>query len=270
MRIRVEAARAAQTASLEPDDGARAGTIRAGTDFRRMNACRPGVHISNLMPRAPLETREYSANVLMLMVKGAWVGEANPITVISVGSRRIQVIKVLSELLQIPLPEARTLLSSLPCNIPVVGGTEVRDRWEAALLDTGASVQRTFTAVVGEKPDWVITQGVEQSSESGRHEVHLIDGGRGTMASIDVIRVVSEYSRLGLFEAKELVEGGESCWRTNDEGQAMHLKRDLEDAGAYVEYRIVEQLRHSCAPHASSRYPAAHWSATRVDGPRPS
>ncbi len=75
----------------------------------------------------------------------------------------------------------------------------------------------------------------EAEEEKSMFSVVLTDGGA---EKINVIKVVREYTDLGLMEAKQMVEGAPQTVKENvPKEQAEEMKKKFEEAGAKVELK---------------------------------
>jgi len=138
------------------------------------------------------------------------------VALVRVGENRLEVIKVVRQLTNLGLKEAKDLVDGAPSVIlHSVGEAEARAA-TIKLEDAGARVEV-----------W-----------EARFNVVLVEvGGK----KIQVIKVVRQLTNLGLKEAKDLVDGAPSII-LHDVGKAEadDAKDKIEDEGATVEIKEIE------------------------------
>ncbi len=141
------------------------------------------------------------------------------------GPEKIEVIKVVRHYTKLGLAEAKRLVESAPgAACPELYADTVEN-----MTRDLARVGATFEIASGSGTPF----SPKETGTGPKYAVTLTDLGRN---KIDVIKVIREYTDLGLKEAKELAESAPAvvCSGVSQE-TAEKIKRDLEDAGARAE-----------------------------------
>ena len=152
---------------------------------------------------------------------------AYEVYLISPGERIINSIKVVRQYTSLGLKEAKELVESAPRAVCTGVAGDVAEDMKRAFEDIGARAQIRVIGAVGRIPE-------DSDSEFG-YVVILNDSGS---EKIEVIKVVRQYTTLGLKEAKDLVESVPRlvCAGLTKEA-AERLERELEAVGAAAEVR---------------------------------
>jgi large subunit ribosomal protein L7/L12 len=144
---------------------------------------------------------------------------------VSVGPEKIEVIKVIREYTDLGLKEAKELAESAP-----------RVVWSDVPRDEAENMKRDLEnagAIAEIRGDSGFGWNTQDSDNAPRYVVFLHDPGS---KKIEAIKIVRNYTGLGLKEAKELVE---SAPRTVCSGisreAAENMKTELDHAGALAE-----------------------------------
>jgi large subunit ribosomal protein L7/L12 len=143
------------------------------------------------------------------------------------GTDKIAVIKVIRHYTNLGLKEAKDLVESAP-GVAVPGLTQDAARQMVQDLErVGAAAEITDDSGFG----W----GPKEAAPGPGCEVTLTELGPN---KIEVIKVIREYTSLGLKEAKDLAESAPAvvCSGISDQ-TAEKMRRDLERAGARAEVR---------------------------------
>jgi ribosomal protein L7/L12 len=143
------------------------------------------------------------------------------------GPNNIEVIKIVRNYTGLGLKEAKDLVESAPGAVCPGLTEQAAEEMKRDLERVGATARVTGDTVFGWAP--------KRSESKPGYAVILLDPGP---EKIEVIKVIRNYTDLGLKEAKELAEytPGEVCSGVTEE-VAEKMKRDLEHAGATAEVK---------------------------------
>jgi large subunit ribosomal protein L7/L12 len=154
----------------------------------------------------------------------------------AIGSRKIEVIKVVREMTNLGLTEAKTLVDSAP--VAVV--SSVKREYAAwaiqQLTNAGATATTQAVDVVSRGVPSPSSNATQASFSSGEtYQVILTQTGS---KKIEVIKVIRAYTNLGLAEAKAMSEQFPSVILSQaDASTAQRLLQDLQRAGAKADVR---------------------------------
>jgi ribosomal protein L7/L12 len=139
------------------------------------------------------------------------------------GPNKIQVIKVIRTYTRLGLKEAKELADAPPCVLATWDDATRLERFRADLVAEGASASVRSANAPPAQPR-------EDSVPVAGEGITLLELGPN---KIQVIRVVREYTRLGLKEAKELVESAPcAVGQKLDVLRLQDFVRDLREVGA--------------------------------------
>ncbi len=143
------------------------------------------------------------------------------------GPNNIEVIKIVRNYTGLGLKEAKGLVESAPGAVCPGLSEQAAEEMMRELERVGATAQVTGDTVFG----WA----ANRLENKPGYAVILLDPGP---EKIEVIKVIRNYTDLGLKEAKELAEStpGEVCSGVSED-VARKMKRDLEHVGATAEVR---------------------------------
>lgn len=154
------------------------------------------------------------------------MGEKNcEVFLVSEGPRKIEVIKVIRAYTDVGLKEAKELAESTPATVWSGVAEDVAGNMKRDLENAGATAEvrpASGVGVIDHKPD----DGPECS-------VTIYDQGP---EKIEVIKIVRQYTNLGLKEAKDLVESAPGAVCSGLTGVAAEaMKRAIEASGGLAE-----------------------------------
>jgi ribosomal protein L7/L12 len=154
-------------------------------------------------------------------------GHGCAVTLYDMGPDKIEVIKVIRQYTDLGLKEAKDLVDS-------ASGTAVPGLTEDAARNMVRELERVGAAA-DITDDSGFGWGDKEAAPGPGCVVTLTETGPN---KIEVIKIIREYTNLGLKEAKDLAESAPAvvCSGLSDQ-TAERMKRDLERAGARVEVR---------------------------------
>jgi ribosomal protein L7/L12 len=154
-------------------------------------------------------------------------GPSYSVTLDDYGPEKIEVIKVIRNYTGLGLKEAKDLVESAPGAVCSGLTKEIAEKMIQDLGRLGATAWITGDSAFG--------RGSEGANQGPGYEVILADPGA---EKIEVIKVIRQYTNLGLKEAKDLAESAPATVCTGVSREAAeNMWRDLVHVGATAEVR---------------------------------